>query len=185
MARISYTYVRSDEPVILLPMSESTVGRTTSTFTDRAEALGHFFQRAGEAPRFIAYDEELGCPLNNALATLEWTVGVGILNDSDLMHAARLSGETGGLVAMNCGKLASRSAKPAPWASFVDRTRSSSADVSIGWGPATFGVAPGTWWTKPVRCWWRSVDEVSCAAARFCESCGRWTLTCSSLPTTR
>lgn len=93
-----YTYGRSDEPVILLPMSESKISRTTSTFTDRAEALGHFFQRAGEAPRFIAYDEEMGCPLHNALATLEWTVGVGIFQDADLMHAARLSGETGAAV---------------------------------------------------------------------------------------
>jgi len=79
----------------LLAMPEPTVSRTTSTFTDRAEALGHFFQRAGEAPRLIAYDEEMGCPLHNALATLEWTLGVGILNDADLIHAARLSGETG------------------------------------------------------------------------------------------
>ena len=90
--------MRLVEPVILLPMSDTSLGRTTSTFTDRAEALGHFFQRAGEAPRFIAYDEEMGCPLHNALATLEWTVGVGILNDADLMHAARLSGETGATV---------------------------------------------------------------------------------------
>jgi hypothetical protein len=79
-------------------MSESSLSRTTSTFTDRAEALGHFFQRAGEAPRFIAYDEEMGCPLHNALSTLEWTLGVGILNDADLMHAARLSGETAATV---------------------------------------------------------------------------------------
>ena len=79
-------------------MSEPNFSRTTSTFTDRAEALGHFFQRAGEAPRFIAYDEEMGCPLHSALATLEWTLGVGILNDADLMHAARLSGETGAAV---------------------------------------------------------------------------------------
>lgn len=67
---------------------------TTHTFADRATALGHFFQRAGEAPRFLAYDEEMGCPLHNALATLEWTVGVGILDDGDLLHAARLSGES-------------------------------------------------------------------------------------------
>ena len=93
-----YTYGRPDEPIILLPMPESNISRTTSTFTDRAEALGHFFQRAGEAPRFIAYDEEMGCPLHNALATLEWTVGVGIFHEADLMHAARLSGETGAAV---------------------------------------------------------------------------------------
>ena len=79
-------------------MSEPTLSRTTATFTDRAEALGHFFQRAGDAPRFIAYDEEMGCPLHNALATFEWTLEVGILNDADLMHAARLSGETGATV---------------------------------------------------------------------------------------
>jgi hypothetical protein len=68
--------------------------RSTQTFSDRADALGHFFQRAGEAPRLIAYDDELGCPLQHALAALEWTRAVGILSDSDLIHAARLGGET-------------------------------------------------------------------------------------------
>jgi hypothetical protein len=74
-------------------MSDPGISRATRTFTDRAEALGHFFQRAGEAPRFFAYDEEMGCPLHNALATLEWTLAVGILSDDDLIHAARMSGE--------------------------------------------------------------------------------------------
>jgi hypothetical protein len=74
------------------------VPRSTHTFTDRAEALGLFFQRAGEAPRLIAYDEELGCPLQLALAALEWTRAVGILNDGDLIHAARLGGETAAAV---------------------------------------------------------------------------------------
>jgi hypothetical protein len=68
--------------------------RATHTFSDRGEALGHFFSRAGDAPRFVAYDEEVGCPLDNALAVLEWTGAVGILGDDDLIHAARLSGET-------------------------------------------------------------------------------------------
>jgi len=76
-----------------LAMSDPEVSRSTRTFTDRAEALGHFFQRAGEAPRFVAYDEEMGCPLHNALAALEWTMAVGILFDDDLIHAARMSGE--------------------------------------------------------------------------------------------
>jgi hypothetical protein len=76
-----------------LAMSDPEVSRYTRTFTDRAEALGHFFQRAGEAPRFVAYDEEMGCPLHNALAALEWTMAVGILFDDDLIHAARMSGE--------------------------------------------------------------------------------------------
>jgi len=75
-------------------MTEPAVSPTTRTFGDRASALGHFFQRAGEAPRFLAYDEEMGCPLHNALSTLEWTIAVGILDDSDLIHAARLSGES-------------------------------------------------------------------------------------------
>ena len=70
------------------------MSRTTKNFTDRGEALGWFFQRAGDAPLFVAYDEEMGCPLHNALAALEWTLAVGILNDTDLVHAARLSGET-------------------------------------------------------------------------------------------
>ena len=77
-----------------LPMADPDRAGTTHTFADRASALGHFFQRAGDAPRFLAYDEEMGCPLHNALATLEWTIGVGILDDSDLLHAARLSGES-------------------------------------------------------------------------------------------
>ena len=68
--------------------------RSTKTFTDRGEALGHFFQRAGEAPRLVALDDEMGCPLHNALAALEWTAAVGILQDGDLIHAARLAGET-------------------------------------------------------------------------------------------
>ena len=68
--------------------------RVTHTFSDRAAALGHFFQRAGEAPRLVAFDDEVGCPLHNALAALEWTIAVGILDESDHIHAARLSGET-------------------------------------------------------------------------------------------
>lgn len=60
---------------------------------DRAEALGHFFKRAGEAPRVMAYDEDLGCPLHMALSAIEWTMAVGILGDADLVHAARLTGD--------------------------------------------------------------------------------------------
>ncbi len=85
--RIIKGYLERSMPVM-------SVVATTSTFGDRADALGHFFQRAGDAPRFLAYDEEMGCPLHNALATLEWTIAVGILDDSDLIHAARMSGES-------------------------------------------------------------------------------------------
>jgi hypothetical protein len=61
------------------------------TFEDRADALAHFFQRAGAAPRLIAYDDIAGCPLDQGLAAIEWTVAVGILSEGDLIHAARLS----------------------------------------------------------------------------------------------
>ncbi|MCH7874244.1 MAG: hypothetical protein IH965_02960 [Gemmatimonadetes bacterium] len=67
--------------------------RTTQAFTDRAEALGYFFQHAGEAPRLIAYNDQVGCPLHTALAALEWTLAVGILDLGDLVHAGRLSGD--------------------------------------------------------------------------------------------
>ncbi|HRZ09176.1 MAG TPA: hypothetical protein P5319_04715, partial [Gemmatimonadales bacterium] len=57
------------------------------SFNDRAEGLAHFMLRAGEAPRFIAIDDQAGCPMDTALAALEWTRVVGILRDDDLLHA--------------------------------------------------------------------------------------------------
>jgi hypothetical protein len=60
------------------------------TFEDRADALAHFFLRAGEAPRLVAYDDAGGCPLDQGLAAIEWTAAVGILAEGDLIHAARL-----------------------------------------------------------------------------------------------
>lgn len=72
--------------------------RSTHTWPGRGEALGYFFQRAGEAPRLIAYDDSLGCPLHHSLAALEWTLAVGILDDDDHIHAARLGGETAAAV---------------------------------------------------------------------------------------
>jgi len=74
-------------------MTMPAINRSTQVWDDRASALAHFFQRAGEAPRLVAYDEDMGCPLHNALAALEWTITVGILHDTDLIHAARLGGE--------------------------------------------------------------------------------------------
>lgn len=68
------------------------------TFADRAEGLSHFILRAGEAPRFLAFDDALGCPVETALAALEWTGAVGILMDDDLLHAARLTSETAAAV---------------------------------------------------------------------------------------
>ncbi|MEK6598474.1 MAG: hypothetical protein AABY91_09085 [Gemmatimonadota bacterium] len=63
-------------------------------FRDRAEALGHFVIRAGESPRILAFDDVAGCPVDTALAALEWTGAVGLLLDDDLIHAARLTSET-------------------------------------------------------------------------------------------
>jgi hypothetical protein len=68
------------------------------TFTDRAEGLAHFMLRAGEAPRLLAFDDALGCPVDIALSALEWTKVVGILQDEDTLHAARLTSETAAAV---------------------------------------------------------------------------------------
>jgi hypothetical protein len=79
-------------------MSVPAITRATFSSTDRAEALGHFFLQAGDAPRVMAYDEDLGCPLHTAHSAIEWTIAVGILNDADLVHAARLSGDTAAIM---------------------------------------------------------------------------------------
>lgn len=68
------------------------------TFLDRAEGLSHFFARAGEAPRLLALDEVLGCPMEHTLAALEWTGAVGVLQDDDQLVAARLTADTGAAV---------------------------------------------------------------------------------------
>jgi len=77
-----------------MPMSLPAEARQHQTFTDRGEALGHFFLRAGDAPRILAYEDEVGCPLHHALGALEMTMAVGILQESDLVHAARLGSES-------------------------------------------------------------------------------------------
>lgn len=64
------------------------------SFHDRAEALGHFVLRAGESPRLLACDDVVGCPVDTAVAALEWTGAVGLLLDDDLIHAGRLTAET-------------------------------------------------------------------------------------------
>lgn len=68
------------------------------TFADRAEGLSHFLLRAGEAPRLIAFDDAAGCPVDTALAALEWTGAVGILHDDDMIQAVRLTSETAAAV---------------------------------------------------------------------------------------
>src|SRR5437016_4385792 len=49
-------------------MTLPATSRQTRAFDDRADALAHFFLRAGEAPRLLAYDDAVGCPLDQALA---------------------------------------------------------------------------------------------------------------------
>src|SRR5207244_3461742 len=65
---------------------------------DPADPLRDFFLRAGEAPRLIAYDDAVGCPLDQALAAIEWTTAVGILAQDDLIHAARLGADAAAAV---------------------------------------------------------------------------------------
>src|SRR5256712_8055848 len=72
--------------------------RQPRAFDDRADALAHFFLRAGEAPRLLAYDDAVGCPLDQALAALEWTAAVGILAEDDLLHAGRLAADSAAAV---------------------------------------------------------------------------------------
>ena len=79
-------------------MTVPATSRQLRSFEDRADALAHFFMRAGEAPRLVAYDDANGCPLDQALAALEWTVAVGILNEDDLIQAARLGSDTAAAV---------------------------------------------------------------------------------------
>lgn len=79
-------------------MAVPATSRIVRSFEDRADALAHFFQRAGEAPRLLAYDDTVGLPLDQALAALEWTAQVGILAPDDLVHAARLSPDSAATV---------------------------------------------------------------------------------------
>src|SRR6266850_5326451 len=79
-------------------MTVPATSRVVRTFEDRADALSHFFQRAGEAPRLVAYDDGVGCPLDQALAALEWTVQLGIVLPDDLVHAARLGTDSAAAV---------------------------------------------------------------------------------------
>src|SRR5437899_9495105 len=79
-------------------MTLPATSRQTRAFDDRADALAHFFRRAGEAPRLLAYDDAVGCPLDQALAALEWTAAVGILAEDDLLHAGRLAADAAAAV---------------------------------------------------------------------------------------
>ncbi|MGE0439506.1 MAG: hypothetical protein AB7L66_20015 [Gemmatimonadales bacterium] len=79
-------------------MSSTPTSLVIRTFSDRAEGLAHFVLRAGEAPRLIAFDDAAGCPVDTALAALEWTGAVGIIHEEDMIQAVRLTSETAAAV---------------------------------------------------------------------------------------
>ncbi|HXF94893.1 MAG TPA: hypothetical protein VNI61_02205 [Gemmatimonadales bacterium] len=79
-------------------MTVPATSRSLRTFDDRGEALAHFFSRAGEAPRLVAFDDAAGCPMEHALAALEWTGAVGMLAPDDVVHAARLASDSAAVV---------------------------------------------------------------------------------------
>src|SRR5205823_9535494 len=91
-------YASRRSPGYNVTMTLPATSRQTRTFDDRADALAHFFLRAGEAPRLLAYDDATGCPLDQALAALEWTAAVGTLAEDDLIHAARLGADAAAAV---------------------------------------------------------------------------------------
>src|SRR5437773_3493327 len=72
--------------------------RQPPTSGNRAAPPPHFSRPAAEAPRLIAYDDAVGCPLDQALAAIEWTSAVGILAQDDLIHAARLGADAAAAV---------------------------------------------------------------------------------------
>ena len=109
-------------------MTVSATTRIVRAFEDRAEALAHFFARAGAAPRLLAYDDAAGCPLDQALAALEWTAAVGLLHDDDLVHAARLSPDSGAVVV----ERRDATTGSAAYVFFGPRTETALADASDG-----------------------------------------------------
>ena len=82
------------------------------SFADRAEALSQFILRAGEAPRFLAFDDVAGCPADTALAALEWTGVVGILLDGKNLDAFDLTGLNGAWVITDKGELHAPNGSP-------------------------------------------------------------------------
>ena len=82
----------------IIPIMSVPTALAIRTFADHAEALAHCILRAGDAPRILAYDDTVGCPVEQSLAALEWTRVVGLLPDDDLLHAGRLTSETAAVV---------------------------------------------------------------------------------------
>src|SRR5712664_4190647 len=60
--RISGPLLAGGSPGYNVTMMVPATSRQTRTFEDRADALAHFFLRAGEAPRLLAYDDAPAAP---------------------------------------------------------------------------------------------------------------------------
>lgn len=82
---------------IIITMTTPTT-TVIKTFTERSEALAHCIQRAGEAPRLLAFDDTIGCPTAMMLAVLEQTRVIGLLLDEDSLFAGRLTSDTAAAV---------------------------------------------------------------------------------------
>lgn len=72
--------------------------RSTREYEDRAAALAGFMEAAGSAPALLPATESGGCTLFNALAALQWTGETGLVQPTDLLHAAWFSGEAAATV---------------------------------------------------------------------------------------
>lgn len=77
--------------------------RTSREFADRESALAGFLEAAGPAPRLIPAGEGAGCPLFHALAALQWTGETGLVQPTDLLHAAWFAGEAAAAVIERTG----------------------------------------------------------------------------------
>lgn len=72
--------------------------RTEQDFAERSDAMAEFLRGAGAAPRLLPAEEEIGLPIFNALAALQWTSETGLLQGSDRLHAVWFHGETAATV---------------------------------------------------------------------------------------
>src|SRR5207245_612559 len=64
----------------------------------RAQPIEETLLIQGGRRRLLPYDDWVGCPLDQALAALEWTAAVGILAEDDLLHAGRLAADAAAAV---------------------------------------------------------------------------------------
>jgi len=71
--------------------------RSERVFADLSDAMAEFVRAAAQAPRLLPA-EDVGLPIFNALAALQWTSETGLLIATDRLHAVWFSGETAATV---------------------------------------------------------------------------------------